>query len=182
MGMSPSADLFWGYDLGDLTDQRTWDSLKPEWMDDDGDWEEIYAQRAAGWVEAPFPDHSSIPSRSELYREYGYQRAEDEIRKAEDALCETPEYRAWSASRKRLREIIEQSGIQLDTYGYIDEPSYCVYVKDSHQRVDDYGCVNVSPLIVDPVWKKQLLDFMGLMELPVPQGEEPGWRLSCSYS
>lgn len=185
MGMSPSADLYWGFDLGDMTD-NDWNSLKPAWMGEDGeeeeqDWEEVYAARSAGWVEAPFPDHSHLPSRAELYRKYDFMRAEAELKKAEDALRETPEYEAWSASRSRLREIIEQVAVKLDTYGYIDEPRYFVYVIASHQRADDYGDIALKPIIVDPAWRQQLFDFMKLMELPIPEGEEPGWHLNCSY-
>lgn len=48
MGQSPSADLYWGFDLGDMTDPDTYDSLKPAWMsgggedeDDEMGWQEL---------------------------------------------------------------------------------------------------------------------------------------------
>jgi len=122
MGMSPSADLYWGFDLGDLTDPETYDSLKPSWMD-----------------------------------------------------------KAWSASRDELGTIVGRFGVELDTYGYGDEPSYCVRIKASVQRAYDWGSVELGPLTVDPQWREQITEFMRLLDLPVPPGKEPGWHMNCSY-
>lgn len=186
MGMSPSADLYWGFNLGDMIDDD-WNSLEPKWMggDDDEpeqDWEEVYAERAVGWKEAPFPGHLA-PDRSAIYRKYSgdWAQAEAKIKEAENVLHNMPEYEAWSASRSRLREIVKGCRVKFDTYGYSDEPSHFVYVIASHQRADDYGDIALKPMIYDPVWKQQLFNFMQLMELPIPKGEEPGWHLNCSY-
>lgn len=197
MGMSPSADLYWGFDLGDMTHPTTWESLKPPWMDeytDDAtgeyhepqDWEEVYAERAHGWVEVPFPDEL-CPDRSAIYHKHrgshdSFQKAEAEIQVAEAAFRNTPEYQVWSANRQELRELATDSNVRIGTYGYSDDPCYFVYVLMSHQRVDDYGDIELQPLAVGDDWKTQLLDFMKLMELPLLEGEEPTWHMNCSYS
>lgn len=176
MGMSPSADLYWGFDLGDLCDPGTYDSLKPAWMepedDDEGaEWDEELARRL-GWTEAPFPPRA--PSDDWRLPPEGRDRIRQEFRA-------TPEYQAWSASRDELHNIIKQIGVELDTYGYHEEPSYSVRVKASVQRVDDWGSVALEPLVVADGWRDQIMRFMELLELPVPEGKEPGWHMNCSY-
>lgn len=176
MGMSPSADLYWGFDLGDLCDPQTYDSLKPAWMDPDDDgegfeWDEELARRL-GWVEVPFPQ-GAPEDDWRLHRE-----ERDRIRLEFRA---TPEYQAWSASRDAMRELVNQQGVELDTYSNHEEPSYCVRIKASVQRADDWGSVALDPLVVADGWRDQIMRFMELLELPVPAGVEPGWHMNCSY-
>jgi hypothetical protein len=172
MGMSPSADLFWGYDLGGLTDRETYDSLQPQWMEDDRDDDEVLAA-ALGWVEMPFPSGITEHPR-------GYDATYEERREWDRQQRDTDEYRAWSANRDELRATIAQVPVELDRYGYGEDPGYCVRVKASVQRADDYGSTAVKPLVVDPAWAEQLAEFMRLMQLPVP-AVEPGWHMNCSY-
>lgn len=174
--MSPSADLYWGFDLGDLTDRETYDSLAPEWMEpEDGsegvEWEEELARRL-GWTEVPFPHGAP---------EDDWRLAREERDRARLAFRSTPEYQAWSASRDQLRDVVKQGGVELDTYGYHEEPSYCVRVKASVQRADDWGSVELEPLIVADDWRDQVMRFMELLELPIPPGKGPGWHMNCSY-
>lgn len=182
MGQSPSADLYWGYDLGDMTDRESWDSLKPSWMDDaeggeDRDWEEELATRL-GWAEAPFPD--GAPDHSRWYRALGYKEAEQKIREAEEIFQNTPEYKAWSASLAEMRRLVENYPIELETYGYIDEPQYCVRIRSSVQRAYDWGSIELKPLYTRLEWHQQLMDFMALMKLPMPDSD-PCWHMNCSY-
>jgi hypothetical protein len=173
MGSSPSADLYWGYDLGDLSDHDTFDDLRPQWMQDDRDEDEVLAA-ALGWVETPYP--AGIREHPDGHR------ATYEQRKAWNAQQrDTDEYRAWATNRGELRTTIADLPIELDRYGYMEEPAYCVRVKASVQRADDYGSTTIAPLIVDPVWAGQLASYMQLMQLPTPDGAEPGWHMNCSY-
>lgn len=184
MGMAPSADLYWGFNLGDMTHPTTWESLKPPWMGGyERLWEEVYAERAHGWIETPFPENL-CPDQSAIYSKYygDYNKAHDEIQVAENAFRDTPEYQAWSANRTELQGHAAKSSVNLDTYGCIHDPCYFIYVFASHQRADDYGDIALKPLVVGDDWKTQLLDFMKLMEIPIPEGEEPGWHMNCSYS
>jgi hypothetical protein len=171
MGSSPSADLYWGFDLGDMTDQKTWDSLKPAWMyneeegDTERDWKEELATRL-GWEKVPAPE------------DWPYYTASTEEK---EAFWQSPAYLAWWANRSEMHRLAEGHLAEIDTYGYHDEPRYCVRVSSSVQRVGDWGSIEVRPLEVDPDWREKLLQFMKLLELPVPEGEEPGWHLNCSY-
>jgi hypothetical protein len=175
MGSSPSADLFYGYDLGDMTDPETYDSLEPTWMQEDLDWQKELALKF-GWVDVPFPRHSSAID--------DYRISSEARKAAREELYQTPEYQAWSKSRDELHEIVAGVGVGLDTYGYAEggETSYFVKVIASAQRVDDYGSVEIkTPLEVQPDWDVQLARFMELLELPVPRGKKPAWHLNCSY-
>jgi hypothetical protein len=169
MGSSPSADLYWGFDLGDMTDQKTWDSLQPAWMHDEEegerDWKEELATRL-GWEKVPAP---------EGWPHYTASTEEKE------AFRQSSAYLAWSANRNEMHRLAEGYLVEIDTYGYYDEPRYCVRVSPSVQRVGDWGSIEVRPLEVGPDWREKLLQFMKVLELPVPEGEEPGWHLNCSY-
>jgi hypothetical protein len=171
MGQSPSASLYWGFDLGDMTDQDTWDSLKPRWMydeeegDTERDWREELATRL-GWRMTPgvgeWPPYTASIEEKEVF----YQSSA---------------YLAWSANRSEMHRLAEGYLVELDSYGSEDVPRYCVRVTSSVQEVDDWGSIKVQPLEVDSDWREKLLQFMKLLELPVPEDEEPGWNLNCSY-
>lgn len=182
MGRSPSADLFWGYDLADYTDDDTYDSLWPgSGEDEEFDWESVLARRL-GWVEVPHPqvpaelrplDWSAPGSPDEKLAE---NRRRSELRYA------TPEWQAWAAKRTEKHELIKDYPVEIDSYGYSEEPSYCVRVKDSVQHVGDYGSITLTvPLVVDERWAGQVEEFMGLLTLPVPADAKLTWHLNCSY-
>lgn len=180
MGQSPSADVYWGYDLGDLTDRDTWDSLKPAWMESsDREWEEELAARL-GWQEVPFPEDICPERPSYSMARAQFLEAERRYKEAEVAFQKTSEYKAWSASCHEMRRLVDNYPAELKTYGYIDEPSYCARVKASVQSADDYGSIELAPLVVDEDWERSLREFIDLMELPAPK-DAPCWHLNCSY-
>lgn len=173
MGQALSAELFYGYDLGDLTDPTTYDSLEPTWMQEDLDWEEELATRL-GWTSVPFP---SYPPEVDDYR-----TSSEERRAARDALRATPEYQSWSSSRDELSRLVKGLGVSLATYGYHEEPGHFIKVTESRQSVCDYGSIQVKvPLEVQPDWDEKLARFMELLELLALEGEKPAWHLNCSY-
>ncbi|WP_280465640.1 hypothetical protein [Nocardia brasiliensis] len=179
MSMSVSVDIFWGYDLGEMVDDD-WESTAPQWWQDaedseDGvEWEEEYARRH-GWVEEPFPaDYPDTSAEWQLsYEERNRIQVEFE--------AGSVQYQAWSASRDRLRELVRQCPVELDTYGHVDgETGWVVRVKASVQP--HYGCT-ASLLALhdpDPAWAAEIAQFMTLLELPVPAGK-PGWHIASSY-
>ena len=139
MGSSPSADVFFGYDLGDLTNHETWESLKPQWWQDQD-------------------DSYSVDWRDELARRLG-----------------------WAGdSYEAKRAVLASIPVELDSYGYSEEPSWALRVTASVQHVWDYGSKPLKPLEVDPERVAQLARFVELLELNVPEGG-PGWHLNCSY-
>lgn len=186
MGSSASADLFYGYDLGDMTDHDTWESLMPVWMrdadpdDDEGDdpgdgldWETAVAMRL-GWVKVPYPPDVPDTPWNMPYEE---RRA---IRKAFD---ETPAAKTWLANRQELHRLGQSLGVEMDTYGYMLDGDVSHYVKviASSQSVRCYGSIEVAELQVSPEWDEMIARFMELLELPVPKDKKPGWHLNCSY-
>lgn len=178
MGMAPSASVYWGFDLGDMTDHDTWDSLKPAWMEESDGWEEVYAQRM-GWQPVPFPE--GAPDRRVWYTQFRGRRADEEHKKAEEAFYATAEYKAWQTAYRAQMDLAKQSPVELDTYGYIDEPGYCVKIRTSEQHPPDWGDIELNPLIVGDDWEAQIMAFMRLLELPLPKGAKPAWHVNCSY-
>lgn len=173
MGSSPSADVYYGYDLGDLTGED-FEDLRPQWWQDDEEWEEALA-RKLGWAEVPYPDFGE---------EYNsrYRAAEwDERQRMDQERYETPEYEAWSDSRDEMRRLLSQVQVEIDRYGYYDEPTYALRVKASVQGVGDWGSVELEPLVVQSIWDTQLQHFVELLELRMLDGLKPGWHLNCSY-
>lgn len=180
MSYSPSADVYWGYDLADLTDHETWDSLAPEWMEaEHAEWEEVLAKKL-GWVEIPYlesiaPTQPKYTSNRQDYKEN--QRRYDE---ALSVFYGTREYKVWSENRSELHRLTDAYPVELRTYGGRDEPMYCVAVKASVQTAPDWGSVALKPLAVEPACQSQLDEFMKLMDLPTT-GTSPDWHLNCSY-
>jgi hypothetical protein len=188
MGQSPSADVFFGYDLGDMEDHDTWESLKPAWWqeleenEEDADWEDELARRL-GWVEAPFPDdfpkedHSiwRLPSDQLQEALEVQQRAVDEYEKT------SPAYQAYSENRAERRALLARIPVKLDNYGCDGgDAAWALQVKASVQSVSDWESTPLKPLDVDPEWVGQVARFVELLELKVPAGG-PGWHLNCSY-
>lgn len=176
MGMSPSADLYWGFDLGDLTDRETYDSLAPEWMEPEDDsegaeWEEELARRL-GWAEVRFP--SGAP-------EDDWSLSREERDRVRLEFRSTPEYQAWAASQNAMQDLVKQQEVELATYSNHEEPSYCARVKASVQQAPAWGSVALEPLVVAEGWRDQIMRFMELLALPIPPGVEPGWHMNCSY-
>jgi hypothetical protein len=180
MGQSPSADVYWGYDLGDLTDYDTWDSLKPAWMEgSDREWEEELAARL-GWQEVPFPEDICPERPSYSMNRAQFAEAERQYKAAEEVFQGTSEYKAWLASRREMRRLVENYPVELSTYGNLDEPGYCVRIKASVQQAWDWGSIKLEPRAVGEDWEQALQEFTELMELPTPK-EPPCWHLNCSY-
>lgn len=181
MGSAPSAALYWGYDLGDMTDPETWDDLKPSWLDNEEyrDWEEIYAL-AHGWESVPFPDGS--PESRDFYSHgWGFKKADEEFRKAYKEFEKTPGYRAWLKAFRAKTEIVKHSVAELATYGSDAEYTYYVFIKESRQSVTDYGDIELEELVTSEDWEWQLKAFMLLLQLPIPKDKNPGWHMCCSY-
>ena len=177
MGQSPSADVFWGYDIGKFEDPETYESTHPAWWWPDGedgdpaDWEEVYAERVAGWKPVPFPASAS-PS------DYSLSREEREIRRIE--WQKTPEYKAWSENLGRKHEILGNCPVALEQTGYEDEPMFCVRIKRSVQSVSDWEVVPFDPPVTQGEWFDQINVFMVIMEFQIPE-TPPRWYMSCNY-
>lgn len=188
MGMHPSADLYYGYDLGEMVDDD-WESTAPAWWqeaeenEDEADWEDELAKRL-GWVYAPFPDDYPAEDRTLWRMPYGPERkqAEEAQRRVKDEYEKnSPAYQAWSKSLKEKQALLAEIPVELCTYGHCDGDTYwAVRVKASVQHV--YGCDSspVDSLEVDPGWVGQLARFVELLELNVP-ADGPGWHLNVSY-
>lgn len=165
MGMHASGEVFYGYDLGDLTDRETFEFIGPAWLEEDEAWEDRYA-RARGIELLPYP--SSLAGIGD----HAERRSH-------------PDYLTWSASRDQVRQAVKEAGCELDRYGYLDGGEHCwrVQVKASRVR-SEYDCVRVeideaNPLDVQ-LWRLQLDEFMRALELPVPD-DGPRWYLTSSY-
>ncbi|WP_306365474.1 hypothetical protein [Nocardia sp. CC227C] len=154
MGMSLSADVFWGFDLG--YDDDIDDEAMPQWRQDGGDWEEVLA-RKLGWNEVPYPTGGFT---GEDYRN-------------------SPEYRAWSASRDEMYALVKACGVEIDGYGY-ECGGNAVRVKASVQSCL-YGAEPLKPLDVATDWADQISRFCELLEIPIPD-EGPGWHVCATWA
>jgi ferredoxin-like protein FixX len=105
----------------------------------------------------------------------------EEYDTARKAFHETPDYQAYSANRDHMHALVKDCPAELYIWNSSEDSEYCVRIVTSVQRVDDWGSIELSPLEVDPAWRDQLLQFMMLLELPVPEGKDPGWHMCCSY-
>ncbi|WP_157224922.1 hypothetical protein [Nocardia thailandica] len=183
MGSSPSADVYFGYDLPEPEYNYDTDTTnEPQWMQDDEDWEDELARRL-GWIEVPFP--ADYPDgRQELWRlpREARELAEKTIRDRQQTFQETsPDYQAWSASRDRRRELLATVPVELDSYGCDGgDPQYAVRIKASVQHVYGWSSTRLNPLVEQPEWRGQLARFVELLGLDVGDAE-PGWHLNCTY-
>ncbi|WP_029923908.1 hypothetical protein [Nocardia otitidiscaviarum] len=170
MGMSLSADVFWGFDLGYGEDID--DNQMPLWWQDGENWEEVLAGRL-GWVDVPFPKELA-PAALDDWR---IPAAEPDRLRQE--LRATPEYRAWSANRDQLRELVKSIGVEIDLYGY-EYDARSVRIKASVQSCDS-GAQPLKPLDVSPDWADQLARFCELLEIPIPE-TGPDWHLCATWA
>ncbi len=187
MGSSPSADLYYGYDLGEMYDSD-YESTAPDWWqeaegNDEGfDWEDELARRL-GWVEVPFPDDYPEEDRR-IWRLHAaeheaavnaHREAMKEYERASDA------YRQYRASRKKRADLLAEVPVKLDTYGYSEgDTVWALQLKASVQTADDWGSIKLKPVVAAPEWNDQLARFIELLEFNVPEGG-PAWHLNCSY-
>lgn len=162
MGMHGRGHVFWGYDLGEFVDAEC-ESTAPVWLLDsdggvDGDAWEKEAARRLGWTPV-----SSDRIDWDLPREQ---------------LYETEPYKAYTAARDALQELITPLGVELDTYGHCDYAYHRVQVVES-KRDATYECTRID-VSVGPHWREMLDRFMALLALPVPDSE-PGWFVTSSW-
>lgn len=186
MGSSPSAEIYWGYNLGEMVDED-YEPIGPSWLmheedfdGDDRDWREELATRL-GWQEIPYP-HEIEPDRprptaNPHKNKLVYQEYED----ARKAFYANPEYQAYSANRDRMWEITKDYPAELCIWNSSEDAQYCVRITASIQRADDWGSIELQPLEVDPSWHEKLMQFMILLELPRPENKMPGWHMCCAY-
>ncbi|MFC4128979.1 hypothetical protein [Nocardia rhizosphaerae] len=182
MGSSPSADVYFGYDLPEPEyDYDTDTTNEPQWMQDNEDWEDELARRL-GWTEVPFPEDYPDEDRGiwGLPRE-ARELAEQTLRRRQQAFHETPEYQAWSDSLDRKRELIASIGVELDSYDCDGgDEQYAVRIKASVQHAYGWSSTPLNPLVEQPEWRDQIAQFVELLGLDVGDAE-PGWHLNCSY-
>lgn len=197
MGFDPHGEVFYGYDLGQLTGPipeggHPWEapSIAPAWMLEDpqdptlglgegyGDWESELATRLAGWVDLPFPDEArKVPPPDRI----GWSSS--------DTDREHPAYKAWSANLARKREIVAGAGCDLAPYGThegaaVDGLQLRVAVTASCVR-SSYDCVpldigRAQRVGVLDEWNGLLHAFLDVLDIPRPAGG-PGWHLTSDY-
>lgn len=177
---SPSADLYFGYDIGGPEDDDP--TPMPEWMDDGDDWEDVLATRL-GWTEAPFPDDYP-QGRSHVYRRgtATYRAAFDEDQQqVTEYKATSPKYLAYAANGDAKNNLLSTVPVELDSYGYLEgDSSHTIRVKASVQSVNDYGSTALKPLVEAPEWRTQLDEFVRLLGFDLGN-KQPGWHLNCSY-
>ncbi|MFE3052327.1 hypothetical protein [Nocardia sp. NPDC059239] len=174
MGHSPSADLYWGYDLGDMTDHDTWESLAPRWWQESGDWKDELARRL-GWEHAELPD--DYPARSD-HQDLSFIDWRVFVTEYEQ---NSEAYQVYAANRNHRAALLASVPVELDQYGYSEgDPTWAVRVKASVQRVSDWGSIQLAPLELAPEWSEHLARFIEVLELQVPDGG-PAWHMNCSY-
>lgn len=150
MGMSATATVFWGYDLGTL-EREDGEDLAPAWMWDGNDrlanWGDAdeHIARKLGWVKVPFPDHLFADDTRAVYGRGG--ASADEYRRWEAERKAHPDYLAWSNSRDEVGRLV--SGLKLscvlDSYGpEEDETRLYVAVEESIVSTQ-YGCAEFNP-------------------------------------
>jgi hypothetical protein len=176
MGMSPSADLIYGYDLDGLLYDDDYNDLRPQWWQDGDEWEEALA-RKLGWIEVPFPSEGTLQNLRRATTNW------EERKRLDAVFYETPEYQAWSASRDEMRKLSGRFGVSIDYYGYNEDWSHVIKIDNQGFRAYDYGAckVDVKDLVVGPDWDKRLAEFVELLEFQIPEGVKPGWHMTCSY-
>lgn len=147
----PLAEIFYGYDLGDLTDENgVW--AGPEWMSNPVfDWHDLWKLKiaeSAGWSDA------------------GVSREENAD--------------AWLTSRREQAAAIRSCGCNLELYGVNGVERFRVAVRQSicTVSVDDVLPLADIPEPA-PEWGALLDKFMQVLDLPTLSGL--GWYVCVSY-
>jgi hypothetical protein len=184
MGINYNTLVFYGVDLGDLTDSGTYDTWAPAWMLDDSgaidDWDPTdHLARGLGWEPVPFPSHvyATEPPFS------AGQAARDVWRK--DVLGRDPDVIAYRANQEHRAELLKIAdyGCSLDSYGHHEgDLALLVQVDASVVKGDVWRCVPIEHLVgADvPAWNAQLARYLDVLEIPVEHRPAPGWHLTGS--
>jgi hypothetical protein len=180
MGTSYNTLVFYGVDLGDLSDGdgNLW---APAWMlDADGllDWDpEDHLAKKLGWTPIPFPDHAVITAPDRFGRPSRRMNTEH------------PDYVAYSANqdRKRMTLAAADFGCTLDDYGHAEgDLTLLVQVDASVVKGDVWTCRRLE--LKDPAvavgsyppreWRERLERYLGALEIPAEHRPAPGWHLT----
>ncbi|MEV6219867.1 hypothetical protein [Nocardia sp. NPDC051833] len=180
MGQSPSADVYFGYDLGEFDNA-------PDWVDEHGDWEHELALRL-GWTPIPFPDDYPTrppagPNTWNMPRAERDAANEEYLRRVDEYKRTSTAYEAYQANTAELERLRAEADVPvfLDRYGSLGgEPGWSVCVAASGQSAPAWGSKPLRPLVELPEWRGQLARFIELLGLDVGVAE-PGWHLNCSY-
>lgn len=73
-----------------------------------------------------------------------------------------------------------ESGIGWGTHCASEYPIYFIATKEITVSRGDCIDVDQDLLLVEGSWRQKIIDFCKEYDLPVAEGQEPGWRL-CSY-
>lgn len=183
MGFSASAEVFYGYDLGDMLDPDTFENFRPGWWEIAGDWTEWreVAATKLGWVEVPHPGYSA-----EFMARYGAEQDWNKKALLMAEFWDSPAMNAWKDSQVDVERILRDAGlgdIELDHYGYLDgEPSFALKVVSSVTRAHDFGSAELPDWLgAEDDWRKQLERAADLLELTAVGDLEPAWILAVSY-
>jgi hypothetical protein len=163
MGTNYNTLVFYGVDLGDLTDPDTYETWAPAWMLDSmgqvDDWDpENHLARKLGWQEVPWTSGADRDS---------------------------PEYEEWARSRTEARRLLKEAdyGCSLDSYGHSEgDLSLLVLADASVVSGDIWRCVPVQHLVgaAVPEWDALLERYLDTLEIPTERRTAPGWFLTGS--
>lgn len=179
MGTSCNTLVFYGVDLGDLTDPDTYDTWAPAWMlDDDGsidDWDPAdHLARKLGWEPVPFPDHAVITAPDR----FGVPS-----RRMDD---QHPDYIAYRAGQGRRAEILRTAdyGCSIDSYGHSEgDLALLVQVDASVVSGDVWTCRRLDTATIGgnvSDWNVLLERYLDALEIPTEHRTAPGWLLTGS--
>jgi hypothetical protein len=164
MGMHAHGEVWWGYDLADMTDDG-FDSTAPAWLYDpddgptDRDWEDELATRL-GWTEVPFPDHLDFNWDTRSHEQH-------------------PDYIAYKEARTERDRLVADMGVAMQTYGYSDGDTQWSVIIPSSRVSATYEAIRIDLTTADD-WAERVARFAALLDLPAPT-EPPGWHVSSSY-
>lgn len=163
MGTNYNTLVFYGVDLGDLSDQDTYETWAPAWMLDSAgaiDWDpDDYLARKLGWQEVPWTPGADWRS---------------------------PEYEGWARSRTEARRLVQAAnyGCSIDSYGHSEgDLSLLVQVDASVVSGDIWRCVPVpelAPAGERSRWSAMLERYLDALEIPTERAGAPGWFLTGS--
>ena len=182
MCYSADAAVSFGFNLGTLYDDETFEFTGPAWMVRSGyTYADEFDQAAYSDLYPP-EDFDDV-----LATLLGWQAF---VGPVDFQDKESAGYKAWDVSYLEKRRLIADAGladIELERYGHFedDERPYMVRVKSSAMRVDCLRSLVVDPAVMaqlvddHPEWIEALRKFAHLLELPVTG--DPAWVLTVSY-